>query len=418
MIRRSVIVKVIIFAVVTVLGVTYTAVRYVRVGNGLLHSTKTVYVDLDDAGGIFPNGEVTYRGVPVGRVGKIKLTDNHDGVSMALLIDRGPPIPSDVDVVIANGSAIGEQYVDLQPRRSGAPYLKDGDKISRDHTTQPVSTARLLVSLDRLVTSVPKGDLQTVIKELGLAFAQTGPDLQRIIDASHTLLTAGNASLPQTIKLLEDSRTVLNTQRAESSAIAAFAHSLASLTAQLRISDPDLRGVLDTGIPASLEIGGLVTDVSETLPVLLGNLVNVGQVTALHVNDLKQVLILYPYLVAASFTVFPGDGTVRFGVPMNQDGTPPACQQGYPAPSTQRPPEVTTIRSPYPYNAYCKAAPTGPEAIRGGRNAPANRAARSGSNDAAAPQSYRVASTGGQQRVMGDSSWQWLLVGPMGDASG
>jgi phospholipid/cholesterol/gamma-HCH transport system substrate-binding protein len=418
MIQRSVIVKVVIFAIVTVLGVTYTAVRYVRVGSGLLRTTTTVYVDLEDAGGIFPNAEVTYRGVPVGRVGTITLTDNHDGVTMALLIDRARNIPNDVDIVIANGSAIGEQYVDLQPHRAAGPYLKTGDTIPRDRTTQPVSTAKLLLGLDKLVNSVPKDDLNTVITELGLAFAETGPDLQRIIDASHALLTAAQANLPQTVRLLEDSRTVLDTQRVEGSAIAAFSRNLASLTKQLRVSDSDLRGVLDNGVPAALQLSGLVEDVSATLPVLLGNLVHVGQVAAVHVNDLKQVLILYPYLVAASFTVFPGDGTVRFGVPMNQTGIPPACTVGYPDPSTfQRPPEDTKTRAPYPFNSYCKALPTGPEAIRGTRNAPANRANRTSSNDVMPAKNYRVASTGGQQRVMGDSSWQWLLVGPMGDAS-
>jgi phospholipid/cholesterol/gamma-HCH transport system substrate-binding protein len=413
-IRRAVIVKVVIFAIVTVLGVTYTAVKYMRVGNGLLHSTKTVYVDLSDAGGIFPNGEVTYRGVPIGRVKSVKPRENYSGVRMGLLIERGPNIPKDVDVVIANGSAIGEQYVDLQPRTRTGPYLKNGDVIPQRRTTQPIQTASLLLNLDRLVNSVPQHDLQTVITELGAAFSKTGPDLQRIIDASHALLTTAAANLPQTIQLLHDGRTVLDTQNAEGSAIADFARHLASFTAQLRSSDSDLRGVLEHGVPASLQLSGLVDDVGATLPVLLGNLVHVGQVTALHVNDLKQVLIVYPYLVAASFTAFPGDGTVRFGVPQNQDGTPPACTVGYPDPSTQRLPEDTTQAKKYPYNAFCKDK-TNTSAVRGTRNAPANRPG--GTNGTMVAQNYRVASTGGQKRIMGDSSWQWLLVGPMGAGS-
>jgi phospholipid/cholesterol/gamma-HCH transport system substrate-binding protein len=415
MIRRAVIVKVVIFAIVTVLGVTYTAVKYMRIGNGLLHTTKTVYVDLSDAGGIFPSGEVTYRGVPVGRVSSVKARANYSGVRMALLIDRGPKIPDDLDVVIANGSAIGEQYVDLQPRRRGGPYLANGDVIEQERTKQPIQTAELLLNLDRLVNSVPQRDLQTVITELGAAFSQTGPDLQRIIDASHALLTTASANLPQTIQLLRDGRTVLDTQNAEGSAIAEFARHLASFTAQLRSSDGDLRGALENGIPAALQLSGLVDDVSATLPVLLGNLVNVGQVTAVHVNDLKQVLIVYPYLVAASFTAFPGDGTVRFGVPLNQTGVPPACTVGYPDPSTQRLPEDTTERTPYPYSAFCKDK-MNTSAVRGTRNAPANRPGAT-SNRTMAAQNYRVASTGGQKRIMGDSSWQWLLVGPMGAGS-
>ncbi|MDX6288155.1 MAG: phospholipid/cholesterol/gamma-HCH transport system substrate-binding protein [Frankiales bacterium] len=419
MIRRSVIVKVVIFAVVTVLGVSYTAVKYVRIGDGLLNSSKTVYVDMDAAGGIFPNSEVTYRGVPVGRVTSVKARDNYSGVRMGLLINSGPEVPNDLDVVIANGSAIGEQYVDLQPRRRTGPYLKDGELIKDDKPTLPIETATLLMNLDQLVNSVPKDDLQTVISELGTAFAKTGPDLQRIIDASHALLTEASAALPQTIALLRDGRTVLDTQNDQASAIAEFAKHLASFTAQLRASDSDLRGALELGIPAAAQLTGLVDSVSATLPMLLGNLVNVGQVAALHVNDIKQVLIVYPYLVAASFTTFPGNGTTVFGVPMNQNGMPPACTQGYPPPSTQRVPEDTTQRTPYPYNAFCQAPGDSPDgtSVRGTRNAPGNRSNATINNTAVTTNNYRVASTGGQQRIMGDNSWQWLLAGPMGAGS-
>jgi phospholipid/cholesterol/gamma-HCH transport system substrate-binding protein len=143
-----------------------------------------------------------------------------------------------------------------------------------------------------------------------------------------------------------------------------------------------------------------------------------------HVNDIKQVLILYPYLVAASFTTFPGDGRVTFGVPMNQNGMPPACTDGYPPVSSQRLPEDTTQRKVYPFNAFCKAPHNSADgtAVRGTRNAPANRPATTASDasvakDDLSPRSYRVASTGGQERIMGDNSWQWLLLGPMGAGS-
>ncbi|MBY8852911.1 MlaD family protein, partial [Saccharothrix sp. MB29] len=60
-------------------------------------------------------GEVTYRGVPVGRVGPIRLVDRR--VEVELRITAGaPPIPADLEAVVANRSAVGEQYVDLRPR--------------------------------------------------------------------------------------------------------------------------------------------------------------------------------------------------------------------------------------------------------------------------------------------------------------
>src|SRR5690606_41798699 len=73
----------------------------------------TVDARFPTGGGIFPNAEVTYRGVPVGRVGALSVTD--DGINVELRLDnRGPPIPASARPVVANRSANGEQYADLR----------------------------------------------------------------------------------------------------------------------------------------------------------------------------------------------------------------------------------------------------------------------------------------------------------------
>ncbi|CAM5522554.1 hypothetical protein SPURM210S_00671 [Streptomyces purpurascens] len=78
---------------------------------------------------MFPGAEVTYRGVPVGKVGALRLA-GPDGVSVTLDIEDGAPrIPADTLAVVANRSAVGEQYVDLQPRTSHGPYLLNGGTI-------------------------------------------------------------------------------------------------------------------------------------------------------------------------------------------------------------------------------------------------------------------------------------------------
>ena len=80
---------------------------------------------------------------------------------------------------MANRSAVGEQYVDLQPRRRGGPYLAERrPHHRRPNTRTPLHTETLLLNLNRLVESVDKRDLTVVIDELGAAFAGSGPDLQ------------------------------------------------------------------------------------------------------------------------------------------------------------------------------------------------------------------------------------------------
>ena len=110
---RSVITKLLAFAVITVLSISYVLVHYIGIGRTLLGQSYTAYVDLPDSGGIFTTASVTYRGVEVGRVGNIALRP--DGIRVALLLDNHDHIPADVAAVVGNGSALGEQYVDLQP---------------------------------------------------------------------------------------------------------------------------------------------------------------------------------------------------------------------------------------------------------------------------------------------------------------
>jgi phospholipid/cholesterol/gamma-HCH transport system substrate-binding protein len=445
-IGRSVWLKIVAFAVVTVLGISYVLVHYIGIGRTLLGQSYTAYVDLADSGGIFTTASVTYRGIEIGRVGTIDLRDG--GIRAELDLDSKPRIPADVRAVIGNGSALGEQYIDLQPQTSSGPYLGDGSVIPQSKTELPVSTAALLVSLDRLVNSIPKEDLRTVVDELGTGFADTGPALQRLLDATGSLVRTGNERLPEMITLLEDGRTVLDTQRDLGNDIVGFSRSLASFSAALRGADGDLRKLLDAGISAAGEVTALEHSIDATLPVTLGNLVSLGQVTAVRIPAVRQVLIIYPYIVATSYGLFPGDGTTRFGVPVPPSYDSPPCTEGYLDPKKRRLPTELAY-PPIRYNSYCKAPTNSGVGPRGSRQAPQPGGGRLGDdpaykNNTGLPRqspepdpgsgggadadpaatlsgptstgSYLLASTGGQQQAPGpwkDSSWSALVLGPL-----
>ena len=130
MITRTVKAQLLAFAVLTGVGVSYVGAEYTGLVDDVLDRGYTVRADFAASGGIFSDAEVTYRGVPVGRVGELRLSGS--GVSVALEIeDHAPRIPADTLAVVANRSAVGEQYVDLQPRRTGGPYLLDGSREGR-----------------------------------------------------------------------------------------------------------------------------------------------------------------------------------------------------------------------------------------------------------------------------------------------
>jgi phospholipid/cholesterol/gamma-HCH transport system substrate-binding protein len=322
---------------------------------------------------------------------------------------------------------VGEQYVDLQPRRSGGPYLLDGGAIPRERTRVPLPNTDLVSSLDRLVNSVGEDDLRTTVDELGKAFAGTGPHLGRLVDSGNALVESASEALPETVALIEDSRTVLKTQADQGSAIKAFSRDLASLTEQLKSSDGDLRRLIGNATPAAVEINSLLKSTESSVPVLLANLISGGRVTVARLPGVEQALVTFPVVVSGSYTVIPGDGTTHFGMVLNADD-PPACTRGYD--TRRRDPADTSTRGANT-GAHCAEPRGSGTSVRGAQNAPGSPSRPGGAEPAAHVTPYdpesgiatgpdgrpvEIGSTGGEQSMFGKESWQWLLVGPMARA--
>jgi phospholipid/cholesterol/gamma-HCH transport system substrate-binding protein len=460
-IRRGVKVQLAAFVVLMLVGTSYVGARYVGLDDALTGAGYSVTAEFGESGGIYENAEVTYRGVTVGRVSGLDLSD--DGVAVSLDMEDDARVPSDVTAVVANRSAIGEQYVDLRPHRASGPYLEDGDAIPRERTQTPVSTNSLLVNLDRLVRSVPRDDLATVVDELGTTFDGTGDDLTRLVDNGNALTEEATAALPETVRLLEDGEVVLDTQRDSAEHIKAFSRDLATLTEQVRRSDADLRGVLDHGAPAAGQVNDVLRTNRASLSVLVANLLTVNQVQAVRLPALEQILVTYPANVAGGYTVVPGDGTAHFGLALNADD-PPACTEGYGGTDKRTP--ADTGRKPVNTDFRCTEPEGSPTSVRGAQHAPRGpdtptyepgfAGARDGgsgpgddgdtsgdgsSEEAAGgegggsgaepvvagydpvtgetvtPQGTPlvIGSLGGQHEAFGEDSWKWLLLGPLAD---
>ncbi len=157
MLRRSTRIQIVVFVVIGVLVMGYTAIRYANLGRLFgLRGYYVVHLELANAGGIFPQANVTYRGVSVGRVGAVRLTST--GVEADLNISNSaPPIPAELQASVADLSAVGEEYVNLRPVTSSGPYLTEGSVIPLHDTQLPLPVTSLLTSVNQLATSVPLG---------------------------------------------------------------------------------------------------------------------------------------------------------------------------------------------------------------------------------------------------------------------
>ncbi|AUG81166.1 ABC transporter substrate-binding protein [Kitasatospora sp. MMS16-BH015] len=355
------------FLLIAVLVLGYLGIRYADLGRYVgLRGYYTVRVQLPDTGGLFEHANVTYRGVSVGRVGPIRLTP--DGVEAELRIqDSAPRIPTHLKAVVADLSAVGEQYIDLRPTSDAPPYLGNDSVVARADASVPPPVTNLLTSVDSLASSVPVQSLRTVVDEFGAAFNGQGANLQALLDNSGHLLDSASKALPGNITLMEDGRAVLSTQIEESEALRSFASSAAQLAAQLNASDTDLRRLIAAAPEATGQVAALLRDLNPSLSVVLANLLTTSDLAVTRQRGLEELLVRLPAVAAAGATVIDDKGA-HLGMAVTFF-SPLPCTAGYGG---------TTYRngldlSPAPaFNtaARCTADPSTGVEVRGSANAP------------------------------------------------
>lgn len=174
MLTKFVRIQLIIFAVLTVVGLIVMATQYVRVPAMVGIGRYDVTVELPATGGLYKNSNVTYRGQTIGVVNAVELSET--GVNARLSLESGVKVPSDVDAAVKSVSAIGEQFVDLIPHTdsSGAivvdGHLENGSVIPEDRTSIPQDVGAMLDQADLLLQSISDTKLKTVIDESFKAF--------------------------------------------------------------------------------------------------------------------------------------------------------------------------------------------------------------------------------------------------------
>lgn len=367
MITLAIRLKNLAFLVIAVLVLGYLGVRYADLGHYVgLRSYYTVTVQLPQTGGLYTHSNVTYRGVSVGRVGPIELTE--EGVEAELRIEKdAPPIPDSLTAVVANLSAVGEQYVDLRPTRKEGPFLGNGSVIDEADTTIPAPPTDVLTSVDDLASSVDLESLRTVVEEFGAAFEGRGDDLQVLLDTGGDFIEAADKALPVTTRLMADGERVLRTQAEQGQALKGFASGAKELAAELKGSDADLRRLIATTPDAAVQISGLLRDLDPAFGVVVANLLTTSEVAVTRQRGLEELLVKLPAVAAAGASAVDDDGA-RFGMSVTFF-EPLPCTAGYGGTvyrnglNTSAGPAVNTA-------ARCTSSPGTGINVRGSANAP------------------------------------------------
>jgi phospholipid/cholesterol/gamma-HCH transport system substrate-binding protein len=362
-----------IFVVVSVVAGALMVFGYIKLPALMGVGQYTVTVQLPRAGGLYQNGNVTYRGTEVGRVAEVRLTDT--GVEAVLSLRSDLAIPSDLNAQVHSVSGAGEQYVALVPRSDHGQPLKNGDVIPVGRTSVPPDISTLLDAANRGLQAIPRDNVKTVVDESSTAIGGLGPELSRIVKGSTALAIDARANLDPLTSLIDQVKPVLDSQADSAEAVHAWAAHLADITRQLQSNDNAVAGFLEKAPGAADEARQLIDRLKPTLPVLLANLVNINQVAITYQPAIEQLLVLLPLgtanLQAAGLadrnTKNPGT-YIDFNLNIN---LPPTCSTGFLPAQQMRTPNFEDAPDRPAGDLYCRIPQDSPiTAVRGARNYP------------------------------------------------
>lgn len=370
-ITRFVRMQLTIFAIVTVVSIIAMAVYYIRLPQMAGIGKYTVTLQLPSSGGLYQNANVSYRGVNVGKVSSVSLTDT--GVAAKLDIESSAKIPADSQASVRSVSAVGEQFVEFTPPKDSSgdgPKLSDGAVVNSDDI--PVEISTMLDQATTLLNKVGDTKLRALMDEAFVAFNGTGEQLQRLLDSMVLLVDDANKNADATIDLVRDAGDILSTQSATSDDIRAWTSNVTKVTDQLRANNPEITDILAKGPGVASQSQQLFESMDQSIPLLVNNLSTTARTLAIYHPNLQQIIVIYPRLINALTTVINTGDTDRYGANVDyalgfQD--PGTCTVGFLPYSEWRGGGAQTPRQ-LPAGMLCRVPQDSQLAVRGARNFP------------------------------------------------
>jgi phospholipid/cholesterol/gamma-HCH transport system substrate-binding protein len=385
---RQILIQMAVFSVIATTALAVMVLGYMRLPTLLGVGQYRVTLELPETGGLYPRSNVTYRGVQVGEVKSVDLTDR--GVEAVLSLNSDVRIPADLEAEVHSVSAVGEQFVQLLPRSGEGPELTDGDVIPLARTTVPTDINAVLDDTARGLQAIPQENLRTVVDEAYLAVGGLGPELRRLVTGSATLAIDARKNLDPLLTLIDQSKPVLDTQTDTAGSIQAWAANLANISGQLQSQDPAVGGILAKGPGAADEVRSLFERLQPTLPIVLANLVSIGEVAVAYQPSLEQILVLLPQGTAVTQAVgvhkrntkqdYMGDALIfnlnailpalPAPLPLPPQNLPPPCMTGFLPAQQLRVPTFEDYPDRPEGDLYCRTPQDAPFNVRGARNLP------------------------------------------------
>ncbi|RHW28656.1 MCE family protein [Nocardioides immobilis] len=251
-----------------------------------------VTVELPRSGGLYEGSEVTYRGVRVGKVTDLELTEI--GIEAKVRLDASADVPVDARPKVRSLSPVGEQYIDFQPTADGEPYLESGDTIVGRAGDLPTTLATTAINLNNLIEQIDAKALRTVLTETANGLKGTEDDLQRMVVQGASLLDEFDARWKMTQRLLDNGDRLLRLGADLVPEFDSITRNTSVFTAWLRTIDPVLVRLLDRAPGQIEELRRLVRDVDDILADYLDPYITLADFAAARDPHLRALLRDYP----------------------------------------------------------------------------------------------------------------------------
>ena len=191
---------------------------------------------------------------------------------------RAPSCPATPPMYVHNLSAVGEQYLDFEPRTTRGPYAEDGDRSPGDADSLPSTRPTCWSSS---TTSSARSTRRTSRSWSPSSAPCSTTPASRCRSCSTTAAGSSTRPRPTATRRSRCSTTAARCSARSRTTPRTSAPSPAAWRSSPRRcagSDEDLRQVLQGTPGTARELNALLTDLEPTLPVLLSNVVSINQV--------------------------------------------------------------------------------------------------------------------------------------------
>ena len=322
-------------------------------------STYTAMVELPASGGLLKNQDVTLRGVPIGKVTNLFLTPK--GVDAEVKLNSSTKISGTTKGRVAGLSAAGEQYIDFDGGNGEGPYLADGSVLKLGSTEVPVTLGELLGHSDGMLKQIDTNKMEIIKKELGMS--KEGPQkIRDIMDGGTYLISTLDGVMPQTTRLLNTSRTTLQLVADKQEGMAVATGNFNKTFGGINRMVGGFRELMQAAPKTFSATNNTFSDNSETMAMLLGDLVTTSELMYLRVPALNALFPSYRGSLLDSLSSAVHDNAFW----LSMDIYPRySCDYGTPRDA----PAFADYPEPFKYGNYCRDDDPA-VLIRGAKNAP------------------------------------------------